>query len=40
MFSDEKIFTVDGGLNSQNMRVYAMSREEADENGGNYLLIY
>ena len=35
MFSDEKLFTVDGGLNKQNMRVYAHSREEADKNGGN-----
>ena len=35
MFSDEKLFVVDGGLNRQNHRVYAMSREEADEKGGN-----
>lgn len=37
MFSDEKIFTVDGGLNKQNHRVYAYSREEADKKGGNEL---
>lgn len=35
MFSDEKIFTVDGGMNSNNQRVYALSREEADKRGGN-----
>jgi hypothetical protein len=34
MFSDEKIFTVDGGRNNQNIRIYAASREEANENGG------
>lgn len=34
MFSDEKIFTVDGGLNKQNQRVYAHTREEADKKGG------
>lgn len=38
MFSDEKIFTVDGGLNKQNQRVYALSREEADKKGGNVFL--
>ncbi len=31
LFSDEKIFTVDGGLNRQNQRIYALSREDADE---------
>ncbi|RMZ99479.1 1 transposase, partial [Brachionus plicatilis] len=36
MFSIEKIFTVDGGLNKQNHRVYAYSREEADKKGGFY----
>ena len=35
MFSDEKIFTVDCGLNKQNQRVYAISREDADKKGGN-----
>lgn len=34
MFSDEKLFTVDGGLNKQNQRVYAISREQADLKGG------
>ena len=37
MFSDEKIFTVDGGLNKQNHRVYAYSRIEADQKGGKIL---
>lgn len=35
LFSGEKIFTVDGGLNKQNQRIYAISREEADKKGGN-----
>ena len=34
MFSDEKIFTVNGGMNSQNSRVYCYSREEADRHQG------
>ncbi|RNA42665.1 transposase [Brachionus plicatilis] len=34
MFSNEKIFTIDGGLNKQNDRVYAISRDEVDEIGG------
>ena len=34
MFSDEKQFTVNGGLNRQNSRVYAKSRSVADKNGG------
>ena len=34
MFSDEKIFTVNGGMNKQNDRVYAVSRDQANENGG------
>ncbi len=38
MFSDEKIFTVNGGLNRQNDRVYAISREQANENGGTLTL--
>ena len=33
LFSDEKKFTVDGGLNRQNDVVYANSRQEADQNG-------
>ena len=37
MFSDEKKFTVDGGLNKQNLRVYAISRDEADKNGGTLI---
>ncbi|CAF0980310.1 unnamed protein product, partial [Brachionus calyciflorus] len=32
----KKIFTIDGGLNIQNHRVYAYSREDADEKGGIY----
>jgi len=36
MFSDEKIFTVAGGSNSQNDRIYAISREEADRRGGSF----
>ena len=34
MWSDEKLFTVNGGLNKNNDRVYALSREEANELGG------
>jgi hypothetical protein len=34
MFSDEKIFTVNGGMNKQNKRIFAYSREEADTMGG------
>lgn len=34
LFSDEKKFTVDGGLNRQNDVVYACSRKESDRNGG------
>lgn len=34
MLSDEKIFSVNGGLNKQNNRVYCRSRQEADKNGG------
>ena len=34
VFSDEKIFTVDGVFNRQNERVSAVSRVEADRNGG------
>jgi hypothetical protein len=30
MFSDEKLFVTDAGFNSQNNRIYAYSREEAD----------
>jgi len=30
MFTDEKILTVNGGLNKQNDRTYATSREEAN----------
>jgi hypothetical protein len=40
MFSDEKIFTVNGGLNKQNDRVYAVSREQANVNGGTFILFY
>jgi hypothetical protein len=38
MFSDEKIFTVNGGLNRQNDRVYAISREQANKNEGTITL--
>jgi hypothetical protein len=38
MFSDEKLFTIDGGLHRQNCRVYAISREQADSNGGFHQL--
>ena len=34
MFSDEKKFEIDGGINRQNDRVYSRSREEANLNGG------
>jgi hypothetical protein len=33
MFSDEKMFTVNGGLNKQNQIVYAESREHANQMG-------
>ena len=35
MFSDEKIFLIDGGNNRQNDRVLAVSRENANKSGGN-----
>ena len=31
---DEKIFHLDGMYNSQNQRIWASSRDEADEKGG------
>ncbi|CAF3539672.1 unnamed protein product [Rotaria socialis] len=34
LFSDEKIFDLDGMYNSQNQRIWAVSRDEADEKGG------
>ena len=34
LFSDEKIFDLDGMYNSQNQRIWASSRDEADEKGG------
>ena len=34
LFSDEKYFSMDGIYNRQNDRVYAASRDEADEHGG------
>ncbi len=43
LYSDEKLFTVDGGINKKNVKIYAYSREEADEKGGNlknYLFIF
>ena len=39
MFSDEKIFTVNGDLNRQNDRVYAISRDQANANGGKNKLL-
>lgn len=34
LFSDEKMFDLDGIYNSQNQRIWTVSRDEADENGG------
>ncbi|CAF1508948.1 unnamed protein product [Adineta ricciae] len=34
LFSDEKMFDIDGVYNAQNDRVWAADREEADRNGG------
>jgi len=34
LFSDEKKFDLNGAYNKQNDRIYASSRQEADENGG------
>ena len=34
MFSDEKVFSVNGGLNKQNDRIYATSREQANSYDG------
>ena len=34
LFSDEKLFDIDGVYNSQNDRVWAVSRGEADKQGG------
>ena len=34
VFSDEKLFTVDGVYNRQNERIWAVSRAEADKRGG------
>ena len=39
MFSDEKLFAVDGGLNKQNHRFYVNSREEADSKGGKIKML-
>jgi hypothetical protein len=36
LFSDEKLFTVNGGLNKQNDRIYATSREQANNRNGRY----
>ena len=33
LFSDEKLFDIDGIYNSQNDRVWAVSRSEAVKNG-------
>ncbi|CAF2054397.1 unnamed protein product, partial [Rotaria magnacalcarata] len=34
LFSDEKFFEIDGVYNSQNDRVWAVDRADADEKGG------
>ncbi|KAL4511889.1 hypothetical protein ABPG72_012734 [Tetrahymena utriculariae] len=34
LFSDEKQFDIDGVYNSQNDRIWALNREQADSNGG------
>ena len=34
LFSDEKMFDIDGVYNAQNDRVWAVNRSEADKNGG------
>ena len=34
LFSDEKLFDIDGVYNSQNDRVWAVSRDEVDKQGG------
>ena len=34
LFSDEKLFDIDGIYNSQNDRIWAISRVEADKRGG------
>jgi hypothetical protein len=40
LFTDEKLFTVNGGLNKQNDRIYATSREQANNYGGNFKDFY
>ena len=34
LFSDEKMFDIDGAYNAQNDRIWAVNRTEADKNGG------
>jgi hypothetical protein len=34
LFTDDKQFTLNGGLNKQNDRIYATSREQANSFGG------
>ena len=34
LFSDEKLFDIDGVYNSQNDKVWAVTRGEADKQGG------
>ncbi len=34
LFSDEKMFDIDGVYNSQNDRMWAVNRAEADDKGG------
>ena len=34
LFSDKKIFDIDGVCNAQNNRMWAVDRDEADEKGG------
>ena len=39
MFTDEKLFTVNGGLNKQNDRIYATSMEQANTLGGKFIIL-
>ena len=39
LFSDEKLFSFNGGLNKQNDRVYATSREQANSYDGKLQVI-
>lgn len=39
IFSDENKFTADGGLNKQNLSVYAICRDEAEKNGSTFIKL-